>query len=193
MIKCRRAIELDRKKIAYCIAEAYENDFKELKKTTQTIANALESGIQVKRFYVAEEEGNGVVGILAISDSSGRSVLTDKKSYKKSFGFIKGSIVTIVLKDAFEKQLEYSSEVGYIEFVGVLKSYQRRGITTKLLDYAIEDSKYSKYDLEVTNINVGAYKCYEKYGFKEYRRISEKKPKRVGFEERIYMNYNKSY
>ncbi len=96
MFELRKATEQDRNNIAYCIADAYYDDFKDLKKSSQIIASALQSGIQVNKFYVAVDSEGIVAGILAISDCTGRSVLTDKSSYRKYFGFIIGSIVNSV-------------------------------------------------------------------------------------------------
>lgn len=191
MITYRKATSKDKCQIAFCIAEAYKEDFKDLKKSTEIISEALQSGIQTNRFYVAKDENDLIVGISAISDCTGRSVLTDKKSYKKHFGFIMGTIVCSVFRDLFEKQLNYNKETGYIEFVGVLPSFQRKGISTKLLDYSIKNSKYNKYVLDVTDINIAAYKCYKKYGFCEYKRVKVNKPKKYGFNEKVYMQYIK--
>ncbi len=192
MVKIRKAVISDRKQVAYCIAEAFEKDFSALCKDIQIVANAIESGIQIERFYVAIQDENNVVGALAISDCNGRSILVDWKSYKKHFGFIKGIIASMVLKEEFEKQLEYPDTVGYIESVCVLKHCQRKGITTQMLEYAINNSKYTGYELDVTDINHGAIKCYEKFGFSEYKREKVKYAKQKGFNEKIFMKYRSS-
>ncbi len=189
MTKIRKALVSDRKEIAYCIAEAFSKDFSSLSKNTQTVADAIESGIQIERFYVAVEDEKGVVGALAISDCKGRSIFTDCKSYKKHFGFVKGIIASMIMKEEFEKPLKYPNTVGYIEFVCVLKSYQRKGITMQMLEYALNDSDYTDYELDVTNINQGAIACYEKFGFSEYKREKVKYAKQKGFDEKIFMKY----
>jgi len=190
MTEIRKGADSDREQIAECIAEAFKKDFSVICKDVQIVSKAIESGIQTERFYVAIENET-IVGVLAISDCNGRSVLTDSKSYKKYFGFLKGIIAAIVMKEEFGKQLKYPDTVGYIEFVAVLENYRRRGITTQLLSHAIANEKYSKYELDVTNINQGAIDCYKKFGFAEYKREKVSHAKQKGFSEKIYMRYEK--
>ncbi len=191
MVKYRRAVETDRNSIACCIVDTYENDFKDLKKPKEIIVEVIEGGIQLNRFFVAEDEESGIVGILAISDCNGRSLLTDKEACKEHFGYIKGNVVAMLLKGLYEKPLDYHYNMGYIEFVGVLDSHKQKDLFTKLLDYAVRGCKYTKYEVEFTNLDVEAFASYEKYGFKESKRIKEKNPKKSGFEEKIYMYYHK--
>ena len=189
MIIMRKAIEQDRQQIAYCIAEAFSKDFSAISNNITTVSCALQSGIQIERFFVAVDLDQSVMGVVAVSDSYGRSVITNPKSYKKHFGFIKGQIASMILKGEFDKPLLYPNTVGYLEFVCVLKRHQRKGVTTKLLEYVITNTDYKDYELDVTNINIGAIKCYEKFGFVEYRREAVKHSKQKGFEEKIYMKY----
>jgi ribosomal protein S18 acetylase RimI-like enzyme len=188
MIEFRKAADSDREQVAKCIAEAFKKDFSSLSKDTQSVAAAIAGGIQTDRFYVAVDN-KAIVGVLAVSDCNGRSILTNAKSNRKHFGFVRGIIATIVFKEEFEKQLEYPSTVGYIEFVAVLESYRRRGIASQLLSYAMANGKYSRYELDVTDINQGAITCYRKYGFTEYKREKVKHAKQKGFSEKIYMRY----
>lgn len=192
MITIRKAVEADRKQIAICIAEGFKKDFSSLCKNVQTVADAIESGIQIPRFFVAVNEEMTVIGALAIADCNGRSLFTNSKLYKKHFGFVKGIIASIVLKQEFEEPLSYPDTVGYLEYVCVLSQYRRKGITTKLLEYALHNSDYIDYELDVTNINHGAIRCYEKFGFSEYKREKVKHAKQKGFEEKIFMRYQKN-
>ncbi len=192
MITIRKAVFTDRKQIAYCIAEGFEKDFQALCKDVQVVTNAIESGIQVERFFVAVEDETHIVGALAISDCHGRCLLTDSKAYKKHFGFVKGTMAAMIMKEEFEKPLAYPDTVGYIECVCVLKSYQRKGISTQMLEYAMENSQYIDYELDVTDINQGAIKCYQKFGFSEYKREKVKHAKQKGFKEKIFMKYQPS-
>ena len=81
MIEIRKAVNSDKGQIAACIAEAFKKDFSAICKNTQIVSRAIESGIQTERFYVAVEHET-IVGVLAIADCNGRSVLTDSKSYR---------------------------------------------------------------------------------------------------------------
>ncbi len=191
MILVRKAAEEDRRQIAYCIAEAFEKDFSSLCKNTQRVADAIESGIQVERFYVAQEAEAGLVGALALTDCGGRALRTDAKAYRKHFGLVKGTLAALVLKEEFEKPLEYPETVGFLEFVCVRKSWQRRGVTTRMLEYVTQNAGYAAYELDVTNINEGAIQCYQKFGFVEYKRKAVKFSGQKGFNELIIMRCQK--
>lgn len=186
----RKAKNDNRENIALCIAEAFEKDFSILCKDIITTAKAISSGIIIDKFYVAELNEK-IVGVLAISNCNGRAVLTDSASYKKYFGFIKGVIAKIVLKEEFESKLDYPITTGYIEFVSVKKEYRRKGIATTLIKESLKLSNYNDYVLDVTDINTSAINCYNNLGFKEFERIKEKHGKQKGFNEKIYMRYKK--
>ena len=124
-----------------------------------------------------------------MADCRGRGNSVDVKSYKKYFGFLKGLIAHIVLKEEFETPLEYPETTGYIESVCVLRAYQRQGVATKLLEAVTSRGEYEEYMLDVTNINEHAIKCYEQFGFVECGREYVKRPKQKGFESKIIMKY----
>lgn len=189
-ILVRKAKDGDRKDIALCISEAFEKDFSVLCKDIDTTAKAISSGIVIDKFYVAEVN-NTIVGVLAISNCNGRAVITDSSSYKKYFGFIKGIIAKLVLKEEFESKLNYPITTGYIEFVSVKKDYRRKGIATTLIKESLKLSNYNDYVLDVTDINTSAINCYNNIGFVEFKRIKEKHSKQKGFNEKIYMKYKK--
>lgn len=186
----RQANENDRSAIALCIAEGFKKDFDVLCKNTYTVATAISTGIQISKFYVAESE-NEVVGIVAISDCNGRAAATDIASYKENFGFIKGNIANLVLKEEFESPLDYPPTTGYIEFVAVRNTYQRKGIATSMLKESMIQSSYEDYVLDVTDVNTAAIRCYSALGFKEFKRVKEKHRKQKGFSAKIYMRYQK--
>ena len=189
-INIRQANENDRSDIALCIAEGFKKSFDVLCKNTHTVANALGTGIQISKFYVAESE-NEVVGVMAISDCNGRAAATDIASYKKNFGFIKGNIANLVLKEEFESPLDYLPTTGYIEFVDVRNTHQRKGIATSMLKESMIQSSYEDYVLDVTDVNTAAIRCYSALGFKEFKRVKEKHSKQKGFSAKIYMRYQK--
>lgn len=186
----RNARESDRYDIANCIAEGFENDFLVLCKDNQKVAYAIAKGLQIDKFYVAEVSGK-VVGVMAISDCNSRAAKVDRSSLKQHFGFIKGLIGCLVLKEEFEGQLDYPITTGYIEFVAVRKKYRKQGIATSMLKESMDHSKYQDFVLDVTDVNVGAIKCYMQFGFQEFKRVPEKHGKQKGFNEKIYMRYSK--
>lgn len=186
----RRATEIDRNVVALCIAEGFEKDFSILCKDTRKVANAISTGLNIDRFYVADIDGE-IAGVLAISDCTGRAAKADKASLKKHLGFIKGVIGAFVLKEEFEKTLEYPTTTGYIEFVAVRKEYRRQGIATVMLKESMLLANYQEYVLDVTDINSNAIRCYTNIGFAEFERIAEKHGKQKGFNAKIYMRYRK--
>ena len=189
-VNIRQANENDRYDIALCITEGFKKDFYVLCKNTHTVANAISTGIQISKFYVAESE-NEVVGVMAISDCNGRAAATDIASYKENFGFIKGNIANLVLKQEFESPLDYPPTTGYIEFVAVRNTHQRKGIATSMLKESMTLSSYEDYVLDVTDVNTAAIRCYSALGFKEFKRVKEKHSKQKGFSAKIYMRYQK--
>ena len=188
MVHIRKAKETDRNSVALCIAEGFEKDFSILCKDNQKVADAIANGLDIERFYVAETSGD-VAGVVAISDCNGRAAKADKASLKKHFGFIKGIIGAIVLKEEFETLLDYPETTGYIEFVAVRKNYREQGIATTMLLESMKLTNYQDFVLDVTDVNTNAIKCYTKIGFEEFKRVPEKHGKQKGFNAKIYMRY----
>lgn len=188
MVHIRKASEIDRDNVALCIAEGFEKDFSILCKDNQKVADAIALGLNMEKFYVADVDGN-VAGVLAISDCNGRAAKVEKVSLKKQLGLFKGIIGAFVLKEEFEKQLEYPVTIGYIEFVAVRKKYRKQGIASTMLRESMLLTNYQDFVLDVTDINEKAIRCYSSIGFEEFKRISEKHGKQKGFNEKIYMRY----
>lgn len=188
MVHIREAKETDRNSVALCIAEGFEKDFSILCKDNQKVADAIAAGLNLERFYVADIKGD-IAGVLAISDCNGRAARVERASLKKQFGFFKGFIGALVLKEEFEGQLEYPITTGYIEFVAVRKRYRKRGIATTMLKESMLLTNYQDFVLDVTDINNNAIKCYTNIGFEEFKRIPEKHGTQKGFNEKIYMRY----
>lgn len=188
MVHIRGAKETDRNSVAFCIAEGFEKDFSVLCKDNQKVAYAIAAGLNMKRFYVADIDGD-IAGVLAISDCNGRAARVEKVSLKKQFGFFKGFIGALVLKEEFEGQLEYPITTGYIEFVAVRKKYRKQGIAATMLKESMLLTNYQNFVLDVTDINNNAIKCYTNIGFEEFKRIPEKHGKQKGFNEKIFMRY----
>lgn len=185
----RKATENDRYAIALCIAEGFEKDFSILSKDNKKIAAAIAEGLQIDKFYIAETDGK-IMATMAISDCSGRAASVVKPALRKQFGFLKGLIASIVLKEEFEGQLAYPAGTGYIEFVTVRKEYRGKGMAAFLLKESMELSGYQEFILDVTDTNTTAIRCYLQFGFKEIQRISEKYAKQKGFHAKIYMFYS---
>ncbi len=190
MVHIRNAKEKDRNNVALCIAEGFEKDFSVLCKDNQKVANAIATGLNIKRFYVADINGD-IAGVIAISDCNGRAARVNNKSLIKHLGFLKGTIGALVLKEEFEGQLDYPITTGYIEFVALRKKYRKQGIATTMLKESMLLTNYQDFVLDVTDINNNAIKCYTNIGFEEFKRIPEKHAKQKGFNEKIYMRYSR--
>lgn len=188
MAHIRKAEETDRNSIALCIAEGFEKDFSVLCRDNQKVAKAIATGLNIEKFYVADIHDD-IAGVMAISDCNGRAASVNKKSLRKHLGFLKGTIGALVLKDEFERQLDYPVSTGYIEFVAVRKKYRRQGIAATMLRESMLLADYQAFVLDVTNVNDNAIMCYTKIGFEEFKRIPEKHGKQKGFSEKIYMRY----
>lgn len=189
-MKIQKAIEKDREDIALCIAKNFEKDFSPLSKDNKKIQTILKNGLNIDKFYTIKTDEE-FVGTLSLSDINGRAMKTDLSTYIKNLGIIKGIITKITLKREFEKKLEYSKDTAYIELLAINPNFRRQKVASKLIDYVIKNTNYSKYLLEVTNINTPAINLYTSLGFKEIRRVKEKYAKYTGFDERIYMQYEK--
>ena len=188
MLLIRKAKETDRNNVALCIAEGFEKDFSILCKDNKKVANAIATGLNMERFYVADIKGN-IAGVLAISDCNGRAAKADRVFLRKYFGFFKGTVGALILKEEFEKPLDYPVTTGYIEFVAVQKKYRKQGIATTMLQESMSLAIYQDFVLVVTDVNINAMKCYQNIGFEECKRIPEKHGKQKGFNERIFMRY----
>lgn len=192
MDRCiRKAMETDRYDIALCIAEGFEKDFSLLCKDNQRVAVAIAPGLQIERFYIAEVAGE-IAGVMAIADCNGRAAKVDKESLKKHLGFVKGLLAALVLREEFEGRLNYPPETGYIEFVAVRKKFRQNGIASFMLRESIEMSGYRAFVLDVTDVNTAAIHCYTRFGFWEFKRITEKHAKQKGYGAKIYMRYEKT-
>ena len=84
MVHIRKAKETDRNNVALCIAEGFEKDFSILCKDNQKVAEAIATGLNMERFYVADIKGN-IAGVLAISDCNGRAAKAEKVSFQTIF------------------------------------------------------------------------------------------------------------
>lgn len=83
-------------------------------------------------------------------------------------------------------QLEEHYEIIDLINIAVAKKYQGKDIGTKLVEYAISNTKAEKMMLEVRESNISAIKLYEKTKFKEINR----RKKYYGNENAIIMERN---
>ena len=184
------AKETDRMAIAKVIAYAFEKDFASLINDMDKVALALEPGVDVSRFFIAKLK-NQIIGVIACSDCNGRAMSVNKRAFRKNFGLLRGILANFFMAPEFSGILPYPNSTGYIEFVAVTEDARNKGVATAMLKTLIEQTRYSDYMLDVTDINIAAQACYKRFGFVEVRREKVKYSKQKGFSEKIYMSYPK--
>ena len=187
----RRAKESEKYQIALTIAHSFKNDFSNFAKNIDNMAKVFESGVDIPRFVVAEKNSK-IVGIIGRGDCNGRALNVSKKACRKHLGFIRGSIAFMVFKEEFMQPLICPATTGYIDLVGVLEEARGQGIAKAMLRKTVEyNPEYAEFILNVTDINTGAIKLYEGFGFAEFERKPYKWAKQAGFKEKIWMRYTK--
>lgn len=186
----RKANENDRKAIAKINARAFKNEWRILGENEEDIIAAIEEGINIDVYTVAEIEGR-VVGFLSAVTGNARAQYIIKKKFQKVAGFFKGYMIAMMINKEFEEPLHLADNHVYFDIIGVDPAYHHKGIGTELIRYTIEHSDYEIFSLKATNINENAICCYTKIGFKEYKRVSVKYPKQMGFSEYVYLIYEK--
>ncbi|WP_069999134.1 GNAT family N-acetyltransferase [Cellulosilyticum sp. I15G10I2] len=175
---------------ASVFADAYYRDLSFLSKDRNKLKEAFKKAFCHEVFYLAEIQGE-IVGMLACANRKQRGMVIDKASFKKSLGFIKGSLAYWWLKREFNAPLSYSDDTAYIECVATKEKARGKGVSTALFQYVMQELPYRRYVLEVIDSNQNAYRLYKKLGFNDFKRKREKYSKIKGFKERIYMEWQK--
>ena len=188
-MEIRKATELDRNDIAFIYADAFSEDWKQLSTDIEKMTRALRNGHILNNYIVAVCDER-VVAFIALVTDEVRAFHIPLKDFQKEFGFFKGYMVGMAMKNDMEKQIPLDKGMAYIDIIGVCKDYQHKGIASSLIDYVFNNYEYSSYLLSVTNINKKAIACYRKKDFKEVRREKVKYPKQRGFSEYLYMVYH---
>ncbi|MDT5185808.1 MAG: hypothetical protein QOI29_3966, partial [Mycobacterium sp.] len=186
----RPAVEADRAGIAAVIVEAYRREFSTLSRNMDNVTAALTPTIDVDRFFVADRRGD-VIGAIACTDHTGRAMRIRAADWRGHLGFVRGALAARILAPQWMSRLDYPGATGYIEFVAVAERARRQGIATRLVEGVITQTRYTDFELEVTDVNMPARECYRKIGFVDVRRKKEKFGRIKGFRERIYMHYTR--
>lgn len=181
----RKAVENDRKRIADIIAVCFYDDLKPISKNTEKLARIFLNAIVLDNFYVLEIDGI-IVAIAAASNNKSRTVYIGKKQLIKCFGIIKGLIVHYFTKKELSTPYNADDNSAWIEFVAVHPDYRGKGLSGKLISYIIENTRYTKFELDVKDTNAPAIKTYQRLGFIEI----DKKPvsKYYGFNYKMIMS-----
>ena len=188
----RVANENEKSQVAEVFAKSFKEDFAVLANGVDNVAKIFENGVNVPRILVAEQNGK-LVGALGCGDCSNRAFHVTKKDCKKHLGFLRAYLAHAVFSEEFVKPLPHPANVGYIDFLGVLKEARGQGIAKALLAKVVEHfPQYDEFILDVTDVNTTAIKLYEKAGYVEYKREHSKWAKYgAGFKEKVWMRYTK--
>jgi len=189
-ISIRRAAKADAKTIANLLVYAFKDDFSKLTKQLDRLVLCFEEDIHTDKFFVSVLDGR-CVGFISCSDCYGRAVGVDVAKFQKQFGFVKGFAAGKAVKAEFCTPLPYPDTVGYIDLVAVDEDFRGRHIATKMLETVIRETPYLSYILDVTDINTGAQRCYQNFGFHEVGRKKVSLARMKGFKEKIYMEFIK--
>lgn len=189
-ISYRKANEDDRLDLAACIAEGFSKDFRLLINNRDKIVDFLSKSINPSKFYLCLV-GQDLAGCLAVSEESSRAAKASKESLNRNFNFFKSWVSYKILKNEFERSLYLDDGCGFIEFVTIRPSYMAKGLSTKLLNFAMDQPKYKSFVLDVNDKNYKAIGLYKKLGFEEIYRKKERFSLIRGYKERIYMKKDK--
>lgn len=192
-IEIKRMCDLDdntKYQVAEVFVEGFYEELSGISKSTDKLIKVFENAFIKESCYLATIN-NVVVGMVCCSDSKKRAVNIEKRKFLKEFGFIKGNIVYRILNSEFNKPIEFGENIAFVECMATRVESRGKGVATSLLQYIINNLPYTEYILDVTDVNEKAISLYKKVGFKEFERKKERHGKQKGFNERIYMKFNK--
>lgn len=167
-------------KIAELFVDGFYHMLNGFTKDRKRLERAFTGAFDESRVRLALLEGK-VVGVLGVSDSVGRPMALDKARFRKSLGFLVGSIAYKVLSKEMVQPYRYGENSCFIDFLSVDSTARRCGAGHALLEDLSGDMRYSSRFLEVGDANAPARKLYEACGFVEAGRREEKYQKQTGF------------
>ena len=189
-INIRPATESDRKYIANIFAQSFYSDWKSFHSDSEIISLALENGINIPYYSVAVLDDE-IIGFISVVTENQRAFTIPINEFKKHFGYFKGFMKGMAIKNDFEAHLNLPVNECYIDILGVKNKYMRNGVATNLIEYLIGLRKYKDYSISVTDINIAAISCYTKVGFEIYKEEKVKYSKQRGFSKYIHLKYTK--
>ncbi len=189
-VHIRQATQADREQIAAVFVDAFYMHWKQLSTDQAKIANALKDSLRLEYFIVAERQGE-ILGFLGYALGQQRAIKLVIKDFQQNFGFFKGYMVAMAIRDDFEKNLNLPDSCCYIDQLGVSSKHSGQGIATALIQHFFDKDEYTEYRLSVIDINERAISLYKRLGFEETRRDPVKFAKQKGYNALINMQYSK--
>ena len=165
----------------------YELGLKFICKDKAKLVKAMAHIFDLDCFYVAVQDEE-IAALATCIDGKKQAVHFDKKSFRKTMGFLHGSFAYLILNRFImhhQYPFVFEPEMGAIEFVAAAPAHRGKGVAGKLIEHMMANTPYAHYILEVADTNAPAIRLYTRLGFAEFMRTPA--PKRSGFNHFIYM------
>jgi ribosomal protein S18 acetylase RimI-like enzyme len=184
---CDNSPQLQRQ-ITEIIADAYWEQISRLCDDRNKMIAAMLGAYNAEYFHVAFD-GDTAVGVAACCPPGTRAAKVNAEQMRRALGDKLGNIACEIMKTEFDTPHDFGPDSAYIEFVATAPSAQGRGVASALTKHIIENALYRRLVLEVADTNAAAIKLYRKFGFTEFKRITEQNREEIGLDYRIYMEY----
>ncbi|MDR2516710.1 MAG: GNAT family N-acetyltransferase [Spirochaetaceae bacterium] len=197
-MEIRRAIDLGeniREKISELFVDAYGKDLQFFSKDKNRLIRAFAHMFVTEYFYMAIID-NEAAGMTVCIDQEHFCIKHSGKILVKHLGIIKGLAAHVLFKHYFNRYPKYPMELdertASVEFVATRTEYRKRGVASTIIKHLLTLPEYKNYVLEVADTNAGAFKLYQKLGFRETCRKELKFGKKyAGINAFVYMEYAK--
>ncbi|ACZ31771.1 GCN5-related N-acetyltransferase [Xylanimonas cellulosilytica DSM 15894] len=177
-----------RPEVARVFAAAYAQDLSTISSDRAGWAVALAPAFVPGVCFVALDGGSDadVLGLAACSHGSTRALRLDPRALRRGLGVVRGTFAFAVMRRTFHRPLPYPETTGYVECVATAPAARGRGVATALMEH-LHGLPYDEFVLEVTDVNDGARRLYERLGYRELRRKRSRAPWLTGYREALYL------
>ena len=138
-------------------------------KTKNELTQFFTGAFEEPLMYACVSE-NHVAGILGLGTNVKRAIKLDQQKCMKLFGKSKGGMVYKLLHIIAGKPAVKNADDLYIDYLATDSRMRKRGVGTKLLNFAFSLPQYKVYYIEVLSKNQTAAKLYEQLGFTVHKK-----------------------
>ncbi|MBR6404388.1 MAG: GNAT family N-acetyltransferase [Eubacterium sp.] len=117
-----------------------------------------------KLFLCYVEDGK-VLGLMGLATNKKRPICFYPEICREYFGQIKGTIISKQMNVVFQSPVVKDDDELYLDVLVTDSENRRKGVGTKLLNYAFDLEGYNVVYTEVFSRNENAIRFYEKNGF----------------------------
>ena len=173
--------------ISRVFVEGFYPLLKHLCRNKTKLANALAHMFKTELFYVALD-GPRVAGFIACTNGQEVCVKIRRAPLRRHLGFWRGNLAYTFMKRLNVPHYPFPFEdgMGALENLAVDPDYRGQGIARRLFAYAMNAVPYCSFTLEVADNNT-ARQLYEKLGFREVARVSQRFAAITGTKAHVYM------